>query len=103
MTKIEFIIRYNLALAENNMLHRDVVLLAAIAKMATDGQKEATAQDISRTCGEPNAGNVLRRLLSVQLLNNRYDAKRLNNATHRVVYYSINQKGIETLSKIISF
>lgn len=102
MTKILFIVRYNQALTENNLLHREIVMLATLAHMATEGKSEASASEIAEACAEPNAAAVLRRLTSNNLLESRHDTRRFNNATHRVVFYSLSQKGIETLSKIIT-
>ena len=102
MTKIQFIVRYNQALADHNLLHRDVVMLAALAHMAAEGKTEATTGEVSEASAEPNAAAVLRRLSANNLLDARHDTRRFNNATHRVVFYSINQNGIETLNKVIS-
>jgi hypothetical protein len=102
MTKIQFIVRYNQALTDNNLLHRDIVMLATLAHMATEGRPEAMSGEIGDACAEPNAAAVLRRLSANNFLDSRHDTRRHNNATHRVVFYSINQKGIETLNKVIS-
>jgi hypothetical protein len=102
MTKLLFIIHYNKLLLEQGLLHRDIVVLCCLANLSANNKREATACEIAHESGEPNAANVLRRLASSNLIAARNDTRRVGKTTIRAVYYSINQKGIEALSKIIT-
>jgi DNA-binding MarR family transcriptional regulator len=101
MKKLEFLLSYNRSLLRLSLLHRDAVVLAAVACLQGEGQAEVITSQVVDACDEQNAANILRRLASQDLLAYRHDTRRIDGTTHRVVYYSLTPKGLSKLGKIL--